>query len=128
MAPAPFTVQVTAVLDVPVTVAENCCVPPATREAAVGEMDIETVEVPADTALVLQPVRKNREKRRAAQEIGTGQRNFILFRFLLSNKKQLSNQQSYSLGLPEIIANDFSGSYKGIPLNQESAGIEANGW
>ena len=32
----PVAAQVTAVLLVPVTVAVNCCVPPVTREAAIG--------------------------------------------------------------------------------------------
>ena len=34
--------QVTAVLLVPVTVAENCCVPPVRSEADVGDTEIAT--------------------------------------------------------------------------------------
>ena len=36
------TDQVTAVLLVPVTVAENCCVPPVRSEADVGDTEIAT--------------------------------------------------------------------------------------
>jgi len=54
--PAPLRLHVTAVFEVPVTVAVNCCVFPVTTCAAVGEMvtatDGRTVTV-ADAALVL---------------------------------------------------------------------------
>jgi len=38
----PFTVHVTAVLDVPVTVAVNCCVAPSESDALAGVMATET--------------------------------------------------------------------------------------
>ena len=38
----PFTVHVTAVLDEPVTVAVNCCVPPARSDALMGVSATET--------------------------------------------------------------------------------------
>ena len=38
----PFTAQVTAVLELPLTVAENCCVCPTCTEALVGEIETET--------------------------------------------------------------------------------------
>jgi hypothetical protein len=54
----PFTDQVTEVLVVPVTVAENCCVFPVCRELEVGEIETATVgggamiETPALAVLV----------------------------------------------------------------------------
>ena len=43
MQPEPETLQFTAVLVVPVTVAVNCCVPPSGTEAEVGETLTEMV-------------------------------------------------------------------------------------
>jgi hypothetical protein len=42
--PTPDTLQFTAVLVVPVTVAENCCCPPTAIVAAEGETETETAE------------------------------------------------------------------------------------
>jgi hypothetical protein len=38
----PFTAQVTVVFELPLTVAENCCVCPTCTEALVGEIETET--------------------------------------------------------------------------------------
>jgi len=48
LAAPPATLQVTAVFDVPVTVAVNCCVLPTATLAAVGATDIVTMAVLLD--------------------------------------------------------------------------------
>jgi hypothetical protein len=48
--PAPVTAHVTLVLDVPVTVAVNCCVPPASTDAVVGLTVMETTAMTVTVA------------------------------------------------------------------------------
>jgi len=48
-------VQVTAVLELPVTVAVNCSVPPEATDAEVGEMVTLTPEAEADTVMLVVP-------------------------------------------------------------------------
>jgi hypothetical protein len=47
----PVAVQVTAVLDVPVTEAENCCVADVCKDADTGLIEIPTTEVTVTVAL-----------------------------------------------------------------------------
>ena len=81
----PFTDQATAVLDVPVTEAVNCCVCPVCTEADAGETDTETVALPpvmatGTTATLLESTLQRKHSRWQAtapndRGIQTGTRN-----------------------------------------------------
>jgi hypothetical protein len=60
----PFTLHVTAVLEVPVTVGVNCCVPPTATVAVTGEMETVIVEAGGGAELPPPPPLPHEDRRR----------------------------------------------------------------
>jgi len=65
----PFTLHVTAVLEVPVTVGVNCCVPPTATVAVRGEMETVIVEVGGGAELPPPPQEQASEQKSAVAAI-----------------------------------------------------------